>query len=117
MGSLMRRLFFVLGVPLLLAPPNSYSFSLFRRVTMPVASCWNELDPTIMTTRRTPRSMMIGILATKDDDAEGDVFKWDGSDEDSIIIRDSEADDIDGSIWEDLETGQPPEWLIMKEVS
>ena len=33
-----------------------------------------------------------------------------------IIIRGSDNDDIDGSIWEDAETGQPPEWLVMKEV-
>lgn len=39
------------------------------------------------------------------------------NDDDRVIIRGSEYDDIDGSIWEDLETGQPPKWLVMKEVS
>jgi hypothetical protein len=34
-----------------------------------------------------------------------------------VIVRGSDADNIDGSVWEDLETGEPPRWMIMKEVS
>ena len=59
------------------------------------------------------------ILAAKDEDErEEDIFSWDPeSGEDPIIIRGSDADEIDGSLWEDIETGQPPKWLVMKEVS
>jgi hypothetical protein len=34
-----------------------------------------------------------------------------------VIIRGSEDDDLDDAIWDDIETGQPPEWMVMKEVS
>ena len=66
----------------------------------------------------------IGSLRAKDMDKDEDlnsILGWDPNDEDSetpeIIIRGSENDTIDGSIWEDLETGQPPQWMVMKEVS
>eukprot|EP00980_Cylindrotheca_fusiformis_P028904 scaffold22672_cov141-Cylindrotheca_fusiformis.AAC.7 len=37
-------------------------------------------------------------------------------DENPELFRFEDAEDIDGSIFEDMETGKPPEWLIMKEV-
>lgn len=54
---------------------------------------------------------------TSDEDLE-EIFDWDpDSGEQPIIIRGSDADGIDGAIWEDLETGEPPKWMVMKEVS
>ena len=40
------------------------------------------------------------------------------SDPDSypVIIRGGEGDEIDDAIWENIETGQPPQWMVMKEV-
>ena len=35
----------------------------------------------------------------------------------SVVIKGSEDDSLDGSIWESIETGKPPEWMVMKEVS
>jgi hypothetical protein len=36
----------------------------------------------------------------------------------SVILTSSEdGEDIDGSIFENAETGQPPDWMVMKEVS
>lgn len=34
-----------------------------------------------------------------------------------VIMRAEDAIEIDGSIFEDIESGKPPEWMIMKEVS
>ncbi len=51
------------------------------------------------------------------DTEEGEVLpSFDPDADELIVIRGSEGDDFDGAIWEDLETGQPPKWLIMKEV-
>lgn len=33
-----------------------------------------------------------------------------------VIFRGSDDDELDGAIWEDLESGKPPEWMVMKEV-
>ena len=62
-----------------------------------------------------PRPISSCALSESDKELE-DIFDFDPTAE-PIIIRGSDADDIDGSIWEDLETGEPPKWLVMKEVS
>jgi hypothetical protein len=36
--------------------------------------------------------------------------------DDVVIIRGSGNDDLDGAIWADIETGQPPQWMVMKQV-
>jgi hypothetical protein len=69
----------------------------------------------------TPRSITF-LYASSDNnqEEEEEIFDFnkalaDGST--PVFIRGSGNDDIDGSIWEDLETGQPPQWMVMKEVS
>jgi hypothetical protein len=39
-----------------------------------------------------------------------------GDMDDLVIIRGSGNDDLDGSVWADIETGQPPQWMVMKQV-
>jgi hypothetical protein len=39
-----------------------------------------------------------------------------GDMDDLVIIRGSGNDDLDGSIWAEIETGQPPQWMVMKQV-
>jgi hypothetical protein len=56
-------------------------------------------------------------LAARETEEEGPPSSFDPDDEELVIIRGSKSDDIDGAIWEDLESGQPPKWLVMKEVS
>jgi hypothetical protein len=55
-------------------------------------------------------------LAVRDTEKEEVLPSFDPDADELIVIRGSEGDDFDGAIWEDLETGQPPKWLIMKEV-
>jgi hypothetical protein len=33
------------------------------------------------------------------------------------LIRAEDAEDFDGSLFEDMDTGKPAEWMVMKEVS
>ena len=33
-----------------------------------------------------------------------------------VIITRGDGDGVDDSIFEDIETGQPPQWMVMKEV-
>jgi hypothetical protein len=39
------------------------------------------------------------------------------SDSMPVIFRGSEEDDLDDGFWDDIETGQPPKWMVMKQVS
>jgi hypothetical protein len=39
-----------------------------------------------------------------------------GDDEMLIIFRGSEDVEIYDALWEDIETGQPPQWMVIKEV-
>jgi hypothetical protein len=55
-----------------------------------------------------------------DDDKEvafdfSKALNKDGS-EQPVFIKGSGTEGIDGSIFEDVETGEPPQWMIMKEV-
>jgi hypothetical protein len=65
------------------------------------------------------RQQRIFALASgrKEDDENDPFFNLDADGEMPVVIRGSDNDDIDGSIWEDIETGQPSELLVMKEVS
>lgn len=79
------------GAPQMLFQPHTTT-------TVLVASCHQ------------PRST---ALASRED--QDDIFSLNGSEE-PVLMRGSD-DEIDGSIFEDIETGRPPEWLVMKEVS
>lgn len=65
---------------------------------------------------RVPLTASRITLSARGKEEEELPFPLDIDGDTPIIIRGSENDDIDGSIWEDAETGQPPEWLVMKEV-
>lgn len=43
----------------------------------------------------------------------------DASEESSepVIVRGFEQDEISDEAWENIDTGEPPKWIIMKEVS
>ena len=58
----------------------------------------------------------VTLLAARDTEEEDSMISLDPDGEELTIFRGSDADDFDGAVWEDLETGQPPKWLIMKEV-
>jgi hypothetical protein len=64
---------------------------------------------------------MVLFAANDDDDSVKNenlqAFLGGSDDEPPVIRRDSNAPDIDGAIWEDLETGRPPQLLVMKQVS
>jgi hypothetical protein len=34
-----------------------------------------------------------------------------------VIVRGFDQDEISDEVWENIETGEPPKWLVMKEVS
>lgn len=61
------------------------------------------------------RPRIFALASGKEDDDE--MFAFDLNGEEPVILRGSDSEDIDGAIFEDLETGKPPEWLVMKEVS
>jgi hypothetical protein len=54
---------------------------------------------------------MIPAAAANDDDDDDD------DDSAQYIVRGSPEDDIPDQVWEDMQTGQPPQWLVIKEVS
>lgn len=56
------------------------------------------------------------LWASPDDEANV-LNEMESSDSMPVIVRGSEEDDLDDATWEDIETGQPPEWMVMKEVS
>jgi len=41
----------------------------------------------------------------------------DNDDVEPVIVRGFEQDEISDQAWENIETGEPPKWIIMKEVS
>jgi hypothetical protein len=44
-------------------------------------------------------------------------LELESSDSMPVIVRGSEDDDLDDALWDDIEGGQPPQWMVMKEVS
>ena len=66
-------------------------------------------------------SSILFLTSNNDNENLQSAFLGDNAEDDEtqqeVIIRGSDSDNIDGSIWEDLETGRPPEIMVMKEVS
>ena len=56
------------------------------------------------------------VLTAREEEEEEEAMSFDPNGEELMIFRGGDGDDIDGAVWEDLETGQPPKWLIMKQV-
>jgi hypothetical protein len=68
------------------------------------------------------------LYQSSNDDADVDVdddssktseenFFGSGKDGEPVIFKKGDAPDIDGSIWENVETGRPPQIMVMKQVS
>jgi hypothetical protein len=58
------------------------------------------------------RPSLHSMFASNDEDNAQDMES-----ETPVLIRAEDMEDIDGSIFEDMDTGKPPEWMVMKEVS
>ena len=58
-------------------------------------------------------------LSASSDDKENvpNGLGLESSDSMPVIVRGSEEDDLGDGVWDDIETGQPPQWMVMKEVS
>jgi hypothetical protein len=56
------------------------------------------------------------LTAREEEEEEEEAMSIDPNGKELMIFRGGDGDDIDGAVWEDLETGQPPKWLIMKQV-
>ena len=76
---------------------------------------------TVSTKLKSPSPRVSILLAANNnanDELERRIQSFLGDDEsvERVVVRGSDTDDIDGAIWEDLETGKPPEIMVMKEV-
>jgi len=75
------------------------------------------------TRRSFSRTFHTALAATQDTEGEegglsslSSLSSLDLDKEEMVIFRGSDGDEIDGAVWENIETGQPPQWLVMKEV-
>jgi hypothetical protein len=54
-------------------------------------------------------------LHSKDNNDPKEIEKVDS--DMPVIVRGFDEDEISDEAWENIETGEPPKWIIMKEVS
>ena len=107
---------------LLLALDCIHAFTVRSSASNPMLLSSNSFHrPSSLSSPVPPRRISKVLKANDNDKSQGeeefDIKKAleDGSA--PVIMRGSASDDLDESIWEDLETGQPPQWVVTKEVS